>query len=196
MSKCSKNMSEKYCSMNQKIKTLAFLDCFPLKTQISVSRNKTCRELCTQAHLKLPVFCNSISAFLEDGNWSSFYFLPQLSMFLDDSLCIIVKPHKVNPDQDVLPTYVQVPAASRKTLTFYIPNCLTSQALWWDLQENTGVHFYVQALNLHEILQARTVMKFSIPMPSGRVSEKQKCSLKMVGGMIPSSSFLHLQITS
>lgn len=110
--------------MNQKTKTLAFLDCFPLKTQISVSRNKTCRELCTQAHLKLPVFCNSISAFLEDGNWSSFYFLPQLSMFLDDTLCIIVKLHKVNPDQDVPPTYVQVPAASRKTLTFYIPNSM------------------------------------------------------------------------
>lgn len=44
-----------------------------------------------------------------------FYFLPQLSMFSDDTLYITVKHHKVNPDQDLLPTYVQVPAASRNS---------------------------------------------------------------------------------
>lgn len=42
-----------------------------------------------------------------------FYFLPQLNMFSDDTLYI--KHHKVNPDQDLLPTYVQVPAASRNS---------------------------------------------------------------------------------
>lgn len=127
----------------------------------------------TTLHPRLPVLCNSISAFLENGNYNYFYFLPQVSMFSDDTLCITVKPHKVNPDQDVPPTYVQVPAASTKTFTFYIPNCLSSQSLWWDFQENTNVHFYIQVLNLQEILQAKTVMKFSVLMPSGRISEKQ-----------------------
>lgn len=58
------------------------------------------------------------------------FFLPQLSMFSDDTVCITKEPHKVNPDQDVPPEYVQVPVASRKTFTFYVPNCLSSQALW------------------------------------------------------------------
>lgn len=119
------------------MKTLAFLDCFSLKTQISVSRNKTYRELCTQAYSRHPVLQNSISAFIENGRYSFFYFLLQLSMFSDDTLCITVKPPKVNPDQDEPPSCVQVPEESRKTFTFYIPNC--SQSLWWDLQENTNV---------------------------------------------------------
>lgn len=51
-------------------------------------------------------------------------------MFSDYTLCFPVKPLKVNPDQDVAPSYIQDPAASRRVFTFYIPNFLSSQALW------------------------------------------------------------------